>query len=273
MGFVSLVTGLLRPRTALVLLALVGAWEAYVWLRPAGEGGLDEARQQMASEACWRVVEKLPSLPEGAVLAVAPLAGDTGGHVTKQLRTFLFRSGHVVMPEEGLLDRIRRELGFSESAPPDRDAAVELARRAGATHVLTGRVADFGTIRDEGRIDLRLQVVPVAGGESTSLAVRLPDSAEARRWSTRIWAIVGWIAGALALPLVCWPVVKAVLEKESNAATLGLLVGLSVLAAGGAMWLWDVGTGWIAAVAVPVAFLASITYNYIIFAGIEASRR
>ena len=273
MAMVKTLAGLLCSRWAIAGLLAVAAWEGYLLMKPKAVAPVDELRQRAADDACFRALEKLPPLPRGSVLAVMRLEGDKTGFVTDRLRAIIGREGTYRQPEPSLVQRMMTELQIDESPVTSLDKALAAAKRVGAPFVIFGRVPEFRSDRQTAHIRMELQVADVATGRSLGqVLVVLPDPAEANRLGW-YWRVLIWLAAVGLLPLMTWPLVRKVLEVESNPATLAMLLAYSLAA-----WVLAYGltgfaiAGWLMAGVLLVAFVAAVLYNYAMFALVDRSR-
>ena len=277
MGLIGAVAKVFRPKWALAAAAVVAAWQAYVLLKPA-PGPLDEPRQEVAEKACWLAVEKLPKLPEGDKVAVLRLAGDKTGYVTDKLRAMAERTGRFSQPAPSLIERAMQQLQIGEKAVDALPGALAAGREAQVPYVLFGRVWDFTSDLETGRIRLELTLASVADGKPAAPPVRVvvpdPDAPTlgAVVWSG-VWRFGLWLLAVLLLPVVTHPAIRSVLDRESNFATLLAMVGYAAAAWVLAFALSGFAVaGWLAGLMLPAAFVAAILYDYYAFSVIEQRR-
>ena len=276
MGLIAAASKIIRPKWALVAAAIVAAWQAYVILKPK-RPALDAPRQEAAEQACWQALDKLPSLPRDKV-AVLRLAGDQTGLVTQKLRDVAERAGQFAQPAPGLLDRVLRELRIDEKPVDSLEGALAAGQKAEVPYVLYGRVWDFTSDLHTGRIRMELTLVSVADARPAIAAVRIavpdPDAPTLGQtvWSGA-WRFGVWLAAVVLLPIVTYPVIKRVLDRESNLAILLALVGYALAAWVLAFALSGFAiAGWLAGLVLLAGFVAALLYDYYTFCVIERRR-
>jgi hypothetical protein len=281
MGFGRAIAHILRPRYAVLAVLALGAWQAYELTRVKAPPALDEPRRKAADDACWQAVEKLPGLPPGEKVAVLRLAGDRTGYVTGKLREVMDRKGRWKLADPSRLDtvlqRLKEELKLADAEPASVDAAVKAGRWAGTEWVLYGRIDEFTSDRGTGRIRMELRVASVLDGNDAGrpIVVAVPPEGAALGlllWGLA-WPVLLWIGAVAALPLATLPIVKAVLARESNAATFVLLIAYALAA-----WVLAFAlagfqiAGWLQGALLLVAFVAALGYDYGVFSVVENRR-
>ena len=262
-----------RLRWVFLAVAVVAAWEGYVLLKPQPHP-LDEHRRDVAVEACWEAVEKLPKLPTAGSVAVLRLAGDTTGYVTDQLRGLIERKGKYTQPRPTLIDRVMRELKIDENEVGLADKARAAGQETKSPFVLFGRVSEFTSDRSEGRIRMELSVLDVGSGRLVGETVRIavPDDTAGGGLAIA-WAVLIWLAFTMLLPFAGWGVIRWVLRKETNLATGTALIGCAMLS-----WLLGFGligfaiSSWLTGAGLLLAFVLTLAYDYAIFIAIEARK-
>ena len=276
MPLIRSVAKFLHPKWALAALVLVAAWEGYLLLKPSSPPvPVDEPRQAVAEAACWQAADRLPSPPLEGKVAVLRLKGDRTGHVTERLRAVIERTGKYAQPEPGVLDRIMEELKIEEREIGDLDAARAAARLAGTPYVLFGTISEFISDRDSGRIRMELTLADVERGHVIGgpIPVAVPDPEARGRWAWGFAWVAVWILVTALLPLVTLPLIRRVLETESNVKTLGCLLAYALASGAIALGLMRFSvTGWTEALVLAGSVVVAVTYAYFIFAIIESRR-
>jgi hypothetical protein len=272
MGFVvGVIKRLFHPKLALVGGLLWVGWHAYMLFQPE-PFPLDEPRQDIAEQACWRAMDQLPSLPLVGEVAVLRVQGDHTGYVTECLRRLIDRTGLYPQVPESAWRKLADKLDVQETAPADAAEAMETGKSLDAPYVLHGRLAQFTSDQRNASIDLRLEMLVVETGEplAPELTIVLPEDQEASAFSWQRVAL--WLAATLLLPVLTAPLIRRVLEQESNALTGGLLVAYALTC-----WLLALGLlgfdmgGWQSALLLG-AFVAALGYNYAAFRMVEGRR-
>lgn len=195
-------------------------------------------REALLDEAAERIALSSPSQFAEHPVAVAPLGGDPGGQVRQGLQQRL--GGMVSKPiTTKMLGRALEQLGLRKTVVYKLDQALLLAREAGVSAVLFGDVTDQYVTRSGGR--LRLAVRWADAGSQAEIDVG-PVTVEAgfSPWSPNTWAIrarraspwpriLMWIGATLILPILASPILRRVLELESNSATFAALAAATLV--------------------------------------------
>ena len=264
---------LLRPKVILTVALAAGGWQVYSSLK-ARPVPLDAPRQEAAEKACWRAVEILPDLPEPpGPVAVLRLEGDATGYVTGKLRELIERTGRYTQPPPSLLERIKERLDVDETPVGTVEAALDAAGRLQVPYVLFGRVSGFASDQERGRIRMDLTVLDAATGApvAPALTARYPEPSPDR--GRAIWRLLLWLAVTALLPLVTLPLVRAVLERESNAATLAGLLAWTAVPVVLALGLEGFAvSGWYGWTRIAAAVIIALAYNYCVFCVVEERR-
>ncbi|KPK47666.1 MAG: hypothetical protein AMK72_08125 [Planctomycetes bacterium SM23_25] len=273
MAIIRTIASLLKPRWALVALVLVAVWEGYLLLRPPEPSGpLDEPRREVAEEACWQAVEKLPEVPTAGHVAVLRLAGDGTQEVTKRLRELIERTGTYEQPEPGILDRVMEELKIGEREVGTLEDALAAARFVRTPYALFGRIHEFTSDRDAGRIRMELTLADVGRAKAVGqpIIVAVPDPEARMRWILGLVRVAVWVLVTALLPVVTLPRVRRILETESNAKILLGLLAYSCAAGVLALGLKGFSvSGWLWGVLLLGAVLLAFLYTYLVFSLVE----
>ncbi len=240
----------------------------------------------LADRAVAVAVEELKIPKDLDTVALPPLDGALGPEVTKIVRARLEEAGRVKLTEAASLKRDHPGLSrfidgvFGGAAGRWAD---KQWKDAGVHAFLRG---DAAAADRDGRtvLTVSLRLEDSASGEVLARAER----AEAIRRSLldldyyRLavsgigsgWRLLGWLAIALGLPLVTYPLAKRLLEKERNAVNVATWLGYSVADMGAALALTGFATpGLLGTVTLLLALGLSLFYNYGILTEIEDLRR
>jgi len=227
---------LLKLRLGIALLGLVVFWQGWMLIRPK-PFPLDPRREAMATTAAENLAESMPQPPlRRPTLVVTPFQGDATGKVTEAVRKAVDRVGRYAVQPTTTMQNVMRELGLAEqSLSPESIASVDLGN-LGTDYLLAGRVGVLSATTDKDEAVLEALLVPAGSPSDT---VRLCGEAVLDRSVTGIqraiqshpWParLASWLALLLLLPLVLVPLVRRGLARESNAANLGMLLGLTLV--------------------------------------------
>jgi len=284
--------------TGLALLCLVGA-QAYHAMAPRRHQ-VDFLRKTVADEAVHQAVRRMPRDENVKQLLVADLPGDHTGYLKEQLRAELRSSGKFEVADDTLVQRVKKEvLGVAKSSGlisrdlvesiegdgiRSLEAAIEFGERAGVDGVLFGEVTDFSASDKGSRVDMMLRIVDVKGkraifgdniGNEVKPGPTSPSYVRARIiGSSKGWRLLTWVLVVLLLPLVLSHFLTLLLERESNAANVMALIGLTVIDLLLAFALLGFYVASIAAAGVLIfALLLSLGYNYWIYNLLERLRK
>lgn len=275
MPLIRTIATFLKPKWALIALVLVVAWEGYLLVRPSEpRSPLDDPRREVAEEACWQAVERLPRLPAPGQVAVFRLQEDKTGEVTKRLREIIERTRAYEQPEPGLLDRVMKELKIEEQSVGTLEDALAAARFVKTPYVLFGRILEFTSDRNVGRICVELTLADVERGRPVGETVRItvPDPEARRRWLLGLLRVVAWCVATALLPIVTLPVVRRIVAMESNGKALAALLAYAFAAGLLAFALSGFATGWLWGLLLFGAVLLAFLYDYLVFSMVERRR-
>jgi hypothetical protein len=233
---------LLRGLSISALLALIGgAWVWYQFQRPPTVV-VPADLVSAADVAVERFALALPR-PERALrpVLVLPPVGDREMLVTQALRNCLDRQGLYRPVDKGRTDRFLEELyklaGIPQGPVTDPAVALKLGRAAAAEVVLLGHVDRFWLGHKGAEIVLTLRMLQVADGQVLSSGTfsntitPAPSAGSESEAGLRMTVLVALIALALLCPLLAVPLMRRTLRRESNAANLLTIVGISALPA------------------------------------------
>ncbi|MHC4198383.1 MAG: hypothetical protein ACYSU0_00130 [Planctomycetota bacterium] len=261
--------GLLKARYAAAALAALGAYEVYSFLAPPAPE-LEPEKMRAAEEAAVVSASEMPAEWRRRKLLVAPLGSDEGGHVRQALMRAIRRLDRAeLVPPPAVTEEIARAVAklFGRKGPPDGNAAVAIARSAGAELVMLGEVRELSLTEGVPRIDLDVRVLEVkTGSEIWRRDVRWTPPLLERTVGlvSPMKRAIGWILFVLLVPWAALPVVKATLKRESNAANAALLVAFAGLAAALAyVALAGELEGWAGAF-----FLLAVAFGFVYNAGV-----
>jgi hypothetical protein len=271
---------LLKPKVVLAVALAAGAWQVYSALRAPAPSGLDTPRQEAADKACWLAVEALPKLPEAAVdptVAVLRLHGDATGYVTGKLREIVERTGAYTQPPPSLFDRIKDRLDMAETPVGTPEAAVAAGAKLEVPYVLFGRVSAFTSDHERGRIRLDVTLLDVATSAELAPTQTVqypePEPESEQGAGGTLGRILLWLAATALIPLLTLPLIRSVLERESNGATLIALVVWTGAPVTLALWIPGFAvSGWQGWTSLIIAVIIAGGYNYYIFATEEEKR-
>jgi hypothetical protein len=281
----GLVKGILLSKWILLGGLAVAAWQGWTVLRPRRWEPSD-LQKAVVENVCWDAAEALPpDLPGIQKIAVLRLAGrDSEGYVSRTLAECVGRSGRYDVLHEGFVAKLMRELGLDDAPVEALADATKAGRKMGVDGVLFGEVAEFTSDRTSASIRLNLRLASVESGEAVfaeSFARREPpDPAsvagvrQAILGSHVVKRILIWLAVAALLPLLLFPLVKRLLEEESNAVNFGLLAGLTLVDLALAFVLCGLTvSAWLPGVLLIAAGVAGAAYNYWLCSNIEKLRK
>ena len=235
----GLMKGLLKARYAAAGLVALGVYEAYAFLAPAAVGRAP-AKMRAPDEAAAAVARAMPEEWRRRKIFVAPLGSDASGYVTAALTRAirrLDRAEPVAPPLTGKMISLVAALAGKEAGaatPERRTAALKIAKEAGADLLLLGRVRALSLTDGVPRIDLGVEVLDAGTGSKAwerEVFWTPPFLERTVGLVSPMKRAVGWILFVVLLPWAVMPVMKRVLERESNAANAVLLVSLAGLAA------------------------------------------
>jgi hypothetical protein len=112
-----------------------------------------------------RVVQSMPPASEDLqTVAIAGLAGDTTGSVTKSLTRYLVNESDLQVSDRSMIDRILEEQALGLTGVVDPSSATQVGQIAGVDAVLYGSVREKA--QSDGSIDreLTLSLVSTASG-------------------------------------------------------------------------------------------------------------
>lgn len=276
MAILRTIAWFLKPKWALAALVLVAGWEGYLLLRPSSPSGpVDEPRQAVAEEACWHAVEALPEVPLEGRVAVLRLKGDRTGYVTDRLRAIIERTGKFEQPEPGVLDRVMEELKIEEREVGSLEEASRAARWAKTPYVLFGMLSEFVSDRGSGRLRMELTLADVERGQiiGDPIPVAVPDPEAQQRWTRGLVRVAVWVLVTALLPAITLPLVRRIVETESNGRILLGLLGYTVAAGVLAFGLngFSIG-GWLWGSLLGGASVLAFLYTYLVFSLVERRR-
>lgn len=235
----GLMKGLLKAKYAAAGLVALGVYEAYAFLAPVAPE-LEPEKMRAAEEAAAAVARAMPEEWRRKKMFVAPVASDASGYVTQSLKRAVARldKAEPVAPPltEKVISLITALAGKEAGAatPEARAAALKVAKEAGAELLLLGRVRELSLTDGVPRIDLGVEVLDAGTGSKAwelDAAWTPPFLERTVGLVSPMKRAVGWILFVMLLPWAVMPVMKRVLERESNAANAVLLVSLAGLAA------------------------------------------
>jgi hypothetical protein len=254
-------------------------YEGYQLLSPS-DNRLGTVRRDLAEKLCSEAAQDLPKRPGVPSLAILNLAGDEQNYVTALLREKIAASGEYRLLESTFFGKLMREFGREEMAVSRLEDAVAIARQLGVDLVVFGELPDFQSNAETANIRLELRMAERSTGQAVfartysqelggSLVLgatqraRIANSSKGRR-------IFVWILFTILLPIVTIPLIRRLISVESNATTLALLAGYTVVDLLVALLLtgfW-IPTIWTALILV-LALAGSAYYNYCIASFVE----
>jgi len=265
---------LLRPRYVILATLLAGAWQIVGLFRPDAPSPRQASRDALRLEACRLAAVQLPALPAEGEVAVLRLAGDDTGDVTDVLRAAIDDAGLYHQQSRGAIRGLLDRLGSADRGVGDLETALEAAREREVPYALFGQVTE--SIIGDGLAQIRLQlgVAQVAMGAMLGeVDVSHPPIELTRDWGSMFTRAGVWLAGIILLPLLTWPLAAAILERESNAATLAGLLGYTLAAALGAVAVMEFHVaGWWEWAQIVAASVLAFGYDYAAFCLVEARR-
>lgn len=277
-----LVRRILGPRMllAMVGLAVTLAWQGWMLVRPRAIP-LDSRRRALAVEAAVKLARAMPEpATRKPTLAVARFEHDSTGEVTEEVRLAIDRMDVYAVQPTTVMQNVRRELSMKEEAP-DLDA-IATADLSGidAEYLLAGRVSALRAAGGQEEALLEAVLMPIsrpsesvrlsagAGGDADESTPRA--AVQSYPWPARL---LSWLALAALLPLAFGPMTRRGLEKESNLVNLGMLAGLTTVAAVAAYAMVGFQVRTIgAALWIAGATVLALVYNWGVLGKMEAMR-
>ena len=281
--------GLLRwglPVKLLVVAGLVvAAYEGWSVLRPK-PWAPNELQKSAADAVCWQAAKAIPAgLPGVSKIAVLRLGGrDADGYVTAKLTECIQRVGCYDVPSETLGGNVMKELGVDAKPVSALAEATKAGKEMGVNGVVFGEVAELASDGTSASIRLDLRVANVQKNDvvfADSYRAKEPVTADAATGVRRSIQATGvvkrlliWLAFATLLPIILIPMIKRLLEQESNAVNFALLLALTLADLALAYVLCGLAAfGWLPAVAVVGSVVAGGGYNYWLCSTIERLRK
>lgn len=271
-SLVAAVVSLIRPRVIIGILLLVFIWRGYSFFRhPRSEG--DALEKQAIQKLCGDVVREL-DVEVGRKVHLMRFAGDSGGLVRNCLRDELrnsgkFRTTELVLPQE-LADIISGKnatgtvLRAVEIPKPLEAVIVGYAKVGRVSRKVAKATATFDVVRfaDLGEKDWLIK----GPRQATVTSVATQTASRNDREGASIWSrLLLWSLFVLLLPGVTFFIVRWVIERESNLASLLLLAGYTAADFLLALFLVGFSVGSVGvAILLFLAFVTSGLYNYLI---------
>ncbi len=270
--------------TLLVGLVIV-AWQGWSVIYPK-PWAPDDLQAKVAQLACWDAAAGLPAPPpDMGQIAVLRLAGrDTDGLVTATLADCVQRDGRYDVLHETAMGNIKRELGIDEKPISALGDALERGADLGVSAVVFGEVTEFRRTRSRARILLNITLAVVETHEvlfegtfekteppvsdvMDGVRVVVEDAPVFQR-------IALWLAFAGILPLLCMPIIRRVLERDSNASNFTMLAVLVLADLVAAYLLCGFAMdGWGAFAVLMAAGALGAWYNYWLCSTVERLRK
>ncbi|MHC5056149.1 MAG: hypothetical protein ACYTKD_15695 [Planctomycetota bacterium] len=262
--------GLLRPRNATGVLALLGAYQVYSYVAPAAPP-LEEEKVRAADEATALVAEAMPTEWRRKKMLVVRFASDETGYVTQAMGTAvrrLDRAEPVPLPvTDAFVTLVKKLVSAGAGGDYPKADALRLAAEAGADILLLGRIRELSLEDGVPRAALSVEAADVGTGSTvwTKDVEWMPPFLE--RTVGRISPMkraIGWVLFVIIFPWACLPVTKGILKRESNAANAGVLVFFAAVAVALAyVALAGNLEGWAGAF-----FLVAVAFGFLYNAGI-----
>ena len=270
-SLVAAVVSLIRPRVIIGILLLVFIWRGYSFFHPPWSEG-DALERQAIQKLCGDVVREL-DVEVGRKVHLMRFAGDSGGLVRNCLRRELrnsgkFRTIEVVLPEE-LADIISgknstgTDLRAVEIPKPLEAVIVGYAKVGTVSKKVAKATAAFDVVRFA---DLKEKDWLIKGPRQATVAsVGARTASRNDRKGGSTWSrLLLWSLFVLLLPGVTFFIVRWVIERESNAASLLLLAGYTAADFLFAFFLAGFSVGSVGVVMLlALAFVTSGLYNYL----------
>ena len=248
---------------------------------------LTPARREAMRAATDEILKTCPRPTGGIVrLAVAPIAGDFTGEVTQHLRSVLDKEGFFNVAPPLAADRARSEINVEQREAGDLETAVAVARSSNAQWVMWGRISRLSEQGNEVAMDMELAINDVSSKASVwSNQVRWKRSNLAGLTQAAGQYVSGRGLGAVVIRLlaclvffVCFslvatPVIRAVVDRESNRLNFALLASLTTIdvAAALAILYHSVAT-FFYIVVIGLLAIAAAWYNYWMCDRLEKNR-
>ena len=191
-------------------------------------------------EAADKLPEELgtPKIARQAVL-VLPLAKDGEGVFVQGLRNSLDDHGEYRSVDEKKLRKILRDLrddlGIQNKTVTDPDKAIKLGKAAEAELVIIGRVDEWTLDKDSWQVAFTASAYQVEDGKPVFVETRFTNAppepvGEPARWKSiklpDLRLLAGLACFALFWPILLAPLTRKTLDRESNALTALMLVGV-----------------------------------------------
>lgn len=275
----------LWSRWAALAALVLACWQGWGVVRPK-PWPTDDLQRAAIEDVCWQAAEAVPTeLPGIKDLAVMRLAGyDHDGYITARLAECLHRIGRYPVLHETLSGNIKKELGVGEVPVATATEAVAAAKSLGVAGVVFGRVEENRRDRDSASVRVDLKVARIDTGEQVfarSLTARQPPPATTASEGVSASGILSgirpfavWAVIMLLLPILLVPIIRQMLEKESNTVNLALLLALTlvdVLVA--CLLLGNPLAGWIPGLLLLGALAVAGPYNYWLCSLLEKTAR
>lgn len=275
--------GLLARPVVASALGLAVLFQGY-WLFGPEDEQIGFAGRTLAARTATAVASDLPDRNGVVTLAVLPFRNDENEAFGRRIRDAIANHGRYVLVEESFVQRVLREVRGQPLSASTLEEAGGAARRIGADAVLFGDVIGFSADRGDARIAVDLRMVERESAEAvfgrryedriersparlTYWRARLADSSKIQR-------VALWILVSLLLPLAAAPLIRRVVEEESNVRNALLVLGLTGvngLLAWGLTGFW-LASGW-SVLVLFLALVAGAVYNYQVATVIDELRR
>ena len=237
---------------------------------------VDFVRRMMANRAVREMVFELQERYPNKSFAVFDFTDDYKDAVTKRLRRSLDKAGKSAAVPVSKLNKALKALGLSDGVTSSESAA-KAARKVNADIAIYGRVEEFSRDGTHGSLRVEVRAADALSGKEVlkhTVAAAWPASMSDRVVTLGAgWRLLIWVFVAAGLPLVCHPLARSALERESNLLTFLLLLGLTILDVAAALFLlgFSVHSFWTALLVIG-ALAGSGIYNYAVLNAYEKMR-
>ncbi len=276
---------LYRSGAVWVVLATSVFWGAYQVVKPT-QPEFTVRQKNMVSEFTHEVSEWARQLENHRRETVfLTLGGDDFGVISDPLRQIMWQSDRFQLQDYSLTEKFLKLIDWKRPTAASKMEAKERGEKRGSEYAIWGRINEFSDVGGSARLAVELNVIDVVSGENLAgrefeIAKRgrvsAPVPGEDERTSiggvSFLTRVFFWLLAMMALPLVIYPLVKKILNRRSNAATLMLLVSLTLtaLAVAYGFLIQDAGT-WLAGFALLICFAISLTYNWYVLSMIKSA--
>ena len=218
---------ILKLRWVVLVSVALASVQLYDRFRPIRQI-IDTPRQRIAQEACWQIADNLPSVASPCKLVVFCIKGDDDGYVTETLKDVISRTGKFDILPDSVITHLFKELGLQQKEMGDTKKALQAAKNAKATYLITTRIESFTANRSRGKINMSASLYQVNDAKLVvpEINVNLPPKTKAL---PVMLGGVAWFTALIFMPFIFYKPVKTALASESNSKIFLMLATLTAI--------------------------------------------